>query len=145
MRRTQSYSLDLRERIIAAREEGHSVVEIIKIFRVSRSSVERYWRMHRHKGSVAQKQRGGYRKARLQPHDERLRDWIEKENTITLLQIQIRLKKSVGVRVSLATLARRVAHIGLSYKKNASRRRARAARFAGGEEQVALGTKKLGH
>ena len=57
-----TYSCDLRERIIAAREDGHSAEEVARLFRVSRRSVERYWKTYQTTGAVEPKQRGGYRR-----------------------------------------------------------------------------------
>jgi len=35
------------ERIVAAREEGHSAAEVARLYRVSKRSVERYWKKYR--------------------------------------------------------------------------------------------------
>jgi len=86
-----TYSCDLRERIIAAREDGHSAEEVARLFRVSRRSVERYWKTYQTTGAVEPKQRGGYRRSCLEGHDGRLRAWIGEKKDLTLAQLRERI------------------------------------------------------
>ena len=72
----KSYSNDLRERIVAGRQNGASAEELAQRFGVSKRSVERYWQRQQATGSIAPKQRGGYRRSVLEGHDEQLRQWI---------------------------------------------------------------------
>jgi len=76
---------DLRERIIAVPEQGHSAADLAKRFSESkRSSVERYWKQYQQQGNVWPKQRGGYQKSRLEGHDETLKRWIAEQPDLTL-------------------------------------------------------------
>jgi len=145
MRTTKSYSLDLRRKVIAARANGHGVEESARIFGISRRTVWRYCKAHELTSNLAPKQRGGYRKSRLGLYEKSLRVWIKQQNDITLVAMQARIAQEYGFSISITALWHQVDRLGLSYKKNAARRRARSARFAGGEAQVALGSKKLGH
>jgi len=145
MRSTKSYSIDLRKKVIAARANGHGVEETARIFGISRRTVWSYWRAHRLRGSVEAKPRGGYRKSRLAPYLKGLRRWIAQTNDITLLEMQVRIKEEYGFFISVTALWHQVDRLGLSYKKNAARRRARSARSAGGPQSVAPEAKKLGH
>lgn len=123
----KSYSIDLRERIVAARAGGDSAAEVGRRFGVSKRSVERYWNLQRQNGSVAGKRRGGYRRSVLEGHDERLRRWIQKEPGLTLAQLGERIRRQLHMSLGTTALWHRLERLGLSYKKNAARRRAGSA------------------
>ena len=123
----KSYSLDLRERIVAARVRGESAAEVARRCGVSKRSVERYWNLQQQNGSVAGKRRGGYRRSVLEGHDERLRRWIQKEPGLTLTQMCERIRKQLRKKLGTTALWHRLERLGLSYKKNAARRRAGSA------------------
>jgi transposase len=127
----RSYSVDLRERIVAGRARGQCAAELARLFGVSKRSVERYWRRRRQTGSVAPSRRGGYRRSRLAGHDARLRAWIAAEPGLTLAELQARLRRTLRLRLGITALWHRLERLGLSYKKNAARRRAGPARRPG--------------
>jgi len=124
----RTYSSDLRERIVAARERGHSAQEIARLFKVSKRSVERYCKQYASSGSLEPKQRGGYRRSRLQKHDETLRGWIKAQPDLTLAALQERIARDLKVRLGITALWHRLERLGLSYKKNAARRGAKSPR-----------------
>jgi len=121
-------SQDLRQRIIAARERGAGTGEVCRRFGVSRKSVERFWKQHRLTGTCQPKQIGGYRRSRLEKHDRTLRRWIDQQVDLTLSQLQERCRQELNVAIGLTALWHRLEKLGLSYKKNDARRRARSAR-----------------
>lgn len=123
----KTYSEDLRRSIVKARSKGRSASEVAKLFSVCKRSVERYWKAHESTGSIAPKQRGGYRKSRLAEHDERLRRWLKEDVNLTLEQIRVRLSQEFDVQVGTTALWHRIDRLNLSFKKNAARRRARSA------------------
>jgi transposase len=123
---TKSCGMELRERIVAARADGHSASEIARWYKVSKRSVERYWSQYLMKGTIHPKQRGGYRRSRLEGHEKTLKDWIEKEPDLTLEELQERCQDNLGVKIGTTALWERLDHLGLSFKKNAARRRARS-------------------
>ena len=123
----KSYSVDLRERIVGARARGESAAEVGRRFGVSKRSVERYWNLQQQNGSVAGKRRGGYRRSVLEGHDERLRRWIAKEPGLTLAQLGERIRRQLHMSLGTTALWHRLERLGLSYKKNAARRRAGSA------------------
>jgi transposase len=86
--------------------------------------VERYWRQHQDSGSIAPKQRGGYRRSRLAGHEETLREWIGAQPDLTLVELQARLRTKLRIKLGLTALWVRLEHLGLSFKKNSARRRA---------------------
>ena len=123
----KTYSEDLRRSIVKARSKGRSAAEVAKLFSVCKRSVERYWKAHESTGSIAAKQRGGYRKSRLAEHDERLRRWLKEDVNLTLEQIRGRLSQEFDVQVGTTALWHRIDQLNLSFKKNPARRRARSA------------------
>ena len=123
----KSYSLDLRERVVAGRAKGQSAEELAKLFGICKRSVERYWQRQQGTGNVAPKQRGGYRRSRLEGHEETLRGWIEAQSDLTLAELQKRLRQERKIKLSLSALWYGLERLGLSFKKNAVRRRARAS------------------
>jgi transposase len=72
--------------------------------------------------------RGGRRVSRLKPHLETLRGWIEEQNDLTLAQMLERLRRELGINLKRQALWHQLNRLGLTYKKNAARRRAGAAR-----------------
>lgn len=140
----QTYSKDLRERIVAARKRGLSAQEISRIFGVSKRSVERFWKLYLETGGVQPRQRGGYRRSCLEKHDQTLRGWIEREADLTLSQLRDRLALDLGIKLGITALWHRLEHLGLSYKKNAARRRARPPGHSGRPAAMAKRTRKLG-
>jgi transposase len=124
----KTYSLDLRQRIVAARQEGEPVTELARRFQVSKRTVERYWRRYQETGKLEGLQRGGYRRAILEGHDSALRQWIRQQPSITLEEMLELCQNQLKVRLKKSALSNRLAKLGLSFKKNDARRRARSAR-----------------
>jgi transposase len=140
----QTYSRDLRERIIAARKDGHSAEEVARLFRVCRRSAERYWKKYLSTGAVEPGQRGGYRRSCLEGHDRSLRAWIGEKKDLTLAELRERILRDLGIAVSTTALWHRLERLGLSYKKNAARRRARPGGSPGRPPKLAPKAGKLG-
>jgi transposase len=57
-----------------------------------------------------------------------VRAWISAQPDLTLGQLQARCREQLGVRLGLNALWHRLALLGLTFKKNDARRRARSAR-----------------
>ncbi len=141
----RTYSTDLRERIVAARAGGQSAAEIARLFKLSKRSVERYGKLQATTGSVQPKRRGGYRRSRLEKHDETLRRWIKEQADLTLAELQQRVARELKVRLGVTALWHRLEQLGLSYKKNAARRGAKPARRSPSPSAVAKPATKLAH
>ena len=121
----KSYSIDLRERLVAGRQRGQSAEELSRVFGVCKRSVERYWKRQVQEGTLELKARGGYRRSRLEGHDELLRQWIHEQPDLSLEQLRERLLAQLGITIGTTALWHRLEKLGLSYKKNAARRRTR--------------------
>jgi transposase len=90
--------------------------------------VERFWKRHQKSGHCRAGKIGGYRRSRLEGHDRLLRRWLTEQVDITLREVQHRCQERLGVQIGLNALWHRIDQLGLSYKKNDARRRARSAR-----------------
>jgi len=120
-------SQDIRQRIIKAREDGAGTGEVCRRFSVSRKSVERFWNEHRRTGQCLPKQIGGYRVSRLAPHDRKLQLWIQAQPDLSLAELQQRCEVKLKITIGITALWHHLRRLGLSFKKNDARRRARPA------------------
>ena len=123
----KAYSEDLRKRIIVTKEKGQSSAVVARRFSVNVRTVERYWKRYQETAQIAPKRHGGYRRSKLAPHDRELVKWIERQPDLTLSELQQRCLEHLRVSISLHALWYRLGRIGLSFKKNDARRRARPA------------------
>ncbi len=125
----QSLSTDLRLRIIRARKSEDSGA-VAKRFAVSVRTVQRLWKQYEASGHVEPKRRGGYKRSRLERHQEELCRWIDEQSDITLVELQERLLGK-GIAIGINALWQALDRWGLTFKKNAARRRAGQARRSG--------------
>ena len=115
-------SNDLRERIIRAVEGGMSRNAAAKKYGVSPSCAIKIVQRWQTTGSWEPKKIGGYRKAILENHADKVEEIINEKADITLAEMQEVLAKD-GIIVGQSSITRFLNHLGLSYKKNGSRRR----------------------
>lgn len=110
----KAYSMDLRKRVIEARDQGQTLVEVAKRFAVSTSFVEKLQQQRRERGTLEPKPHGGGRRPRLaSAHDETLRALLFTMPDTTLAE----LREKLGVKVHLSTLWYRLRRLGLTFKK----------------------------
>lgn len=122
------YSRDLRLRVIAAVEEDElSCREAARRYRVSPSSAVKWLQAYRRSGRKQPRPMGGDRRSVLKPQADWLARLIARENDLTLVAIAARLLAERGVRADASMLSRFIRAQGLSFKKNAARRRTRPA------------------
>lgn len=124
---TRPYSIDLRERAVAAVENGQSRRQVAKLFQVGESSVIRWCARQRASGTCAAKSMGGHRRPILLAE----RDWLLARLSVTpdlTVRGLLRELSDRGVKVSYGALWGFLAAEGLTFKKNTVRRRARASR-----------------
>jgi len=131
----KAYSMDLRERVVAAYDEGRPPADIARQFRVSRAWVYRLVQRRRESGSIEpRRERPMGRKPKLKPHhQEQLRQLVEAHPDATLAELRERL----SIRVGMTTLWRALRGLGLTLKKSAPRRRTTTARRGGAPSALA--------
>jgi len=122
------YSLDLRQRVVAAVAAGASCREAAETFQVSVASVVKWSQRFRATGSAAAKPIGRRRQARsLAPQRAWLLARLAAAPDVTLRALVVELGER-GVLTSYGSVWRIVHDAGLSFKKNSVRHRAGPAR-----------------
>ena len=110
------YSDDLRERVIAAIEAGHTREEVAELFNMALSTVGGFIKRKRETGSVSPDKFGGYKTFTLEPHTDLVKELVAKQPDSTLAELQARLEKQ-KVKVSQSGISRFLHHIKLTFKK----------------------------
>jgi transposase len=137
----RAYSMDLRQRVIEAYDQGQTVAEVAKRFAVSPSFIEKLQQRRRESGTLEPKPHGGGRQPLLSPaHDESLRALLAAQPDTTLAELRAKL----GIKVHLSTLWYRLRRLGLTFKKNADRGRASARRRAPSARRLARDATDVG-
>jgi transposase len=114
----RTYSMDLRERVVAACDRGEGTrEEIARRFRVGVAWVYRLLQRRRETGSIEPKPHGGgQRPAFDPPAAERLRQAVEDRPDATLEE----LREAVGVACGTSAVHRALERLGLPRKKSRS-------------------------
>jgi transposase len=132
----QSYSQDLRDRVLGALARGDAPSAIARRFEVSRFYVYQVRDREQETGVRSSFQIGGHRRSRVQQAEPALRGWIAAEPGLTLEQLRERLAAQ-GIAVKVGALWHQLNKWNLTFKKNAARQRARARGRAGGTAGMA--------
>ncbi|RYG29354.1 MAG: transposase [Burkholderiales bacterium] len=119
-------SLDLRERIVAYYDLGHSAEETAETFVVSPSCVRSLVRLRDRTGSLEPKPHGGGQRPVFDEQSaELLRRVNAQHNDLPLKELAQKLVEAGGPEVDPSTVAKQLKRMGISRKKNAQSRRAR--------------------
>ena len=117
----QAYSLDLRQRVVRAYEQGHgSIAEIAEQFSVSTGFVKKMLRQWRSTGDLSPLPHGGG-KPRSLPDAlrQKLRRKVRQQDDISLAELQGFLHEEEQTSVHLSTVSRALKELGLPRKKSA--------------------------
>src|SRR5258708_37937151 len=110
------YSDDLRERVVAAIEAGHTREEVAKRYNMALSTVGGFIKRKRETGSVSPDKFGGDKTFTLEPHTNRGKELVAGQPANTLAELQIRLGKE-KVKVRQSGVSSLLHHINLTLKK----------------------------
>ena len=122
------YSIDLRERVLAAYEAGAgSQAEVARRYRVGERTLSSWLKAAREEGRLAPKPRARG-PAPLGGEGAALTALVAEQNDATLAEYALRLAERTGVRRSPATLCRALTRLGLVRKKRRSEPPSRIAR-----------------
>ena len=118
------YSIDLRERAVAAYERGEmSEGKVAALFGIGEASLRRWRRKKRETGSVAAAPHGGGQPRLLTAEAlVQLRDLVARQSDLTDTEFIEAFVKLGGRRVSPATMNRYLRRLGLTRKKSSSSR-----------------------
>ena len=116
-----AYSLDLRTRVVRACESGMPVAAVAARFDVSPAWIYRLMQRRRDTGSIAPRKQTKFRGRALSDDEQvRLVALITARPDATLAELQ----HGLPTRAALSTLWRTIDRLGLTVKKNGTRRRA---------------------
>ena len=122
------HPIELRVRVVAFVDEGHSHREAARHFRVSPKFVNDMIKLRRAGGSLAPKAQGnGGGHGKLSGLDDWGRARIAEKGDLTLDELRLELEQVHGVTVHRSSVGNWLHRLRLSHKKNPARRRARAA------------------
>jgi transposase len=113
-----AYSLDLRKKIVEAKERGTSTAEVAKTFGVGASTVKRYFAVARQGRSLAPKRRPGSKPKLNGAARKLLEADLRERPAATLPERRESLRRSAGVEVSDSTVSRMLKRLGWSRKKD---------------------------
>jgi len=116
----QAYSLDLRQRVVSAYENGvETILEVAERFKVSDSFINKLLRRKRATGEIAPiGHRGGQPKRLSEEHRKWLLKTVLARPDITLGELQERLGGEKNLAVSVPTLCRELRALNLRRKKS---------------------------
>jgi transposase len=139
-RQGQSYSEDLRARVLAAVDGGLAARAASNLFRVSVSYIYKALIRRRRTGQVIASRQRGHRPRKLSPAQEvALGTHIEAYPDLTLAALRAWLLAEHQVRLSNGAMWSAVARFGLSFKKDAPRERTRPSGCRGPAAHLASG------
>jgi transposase len=113
-----AYSLDLRKKIVEAKERGIPTSEVAKTFGVGVSSVKRYAAVAREGSSLVPKKHPGSKPKLDQAAKKLLEADLRERPAATLPQRREFLQRAAGVEVSDSTVSRMLKRMGWSRKKD---------------------------
>jgi transposase len=115
----RAYSMDLRERVLAAVDRGTPRKEIVRTLGVSEPTIRRYLRLRRETGSVAPKPYPKRPFSIGQSLEQRRALWnqLEEHYDATLEKHCLLWERKQGVKVSISTMSRAIRRLGWTLKK----------------------------
>ncbi len=114
-----TYSQDLRDRVLAARDRGLKTKRVADLFCVSASWVRRVIQHRREEGRTQPKPRGGALNVKIDT--DRLRQLVREQPDATTRELHARL----GIACSESAVGAALLRLGLSFKKRRSTPRSR--------------------
>ena len=117
----QAYSLDLRQRVVRAYEQGRrTIAEIAEQFSVSPGFVKKMLRQWRETADLSPLPHGGGKPGSLSARQrERLRRKVRERDDISLAELQEYLRDEERVEVHVSTICRALRQSDLPRKKSA--------------------------
>ncbi len=120
----KGYSIDLRARAVALVEDGESRREAARVLGLGPSTAIRWIERWTTTGSVAAKPGTGHSRSPLEQHKQWLLDLVAAEVDLTLKEIRARLRVEKRQMAGIGSIWRFYDRHGITFKKNAARRRA---------------------
>ena len=117
----QPYSLDLRQRVVRAYEQGQSsIAQIAAQFNVGPTFVKKMLRQNRETADLSPRPHGGGKPASLKPAQRRLlQQKVQKDKDTSLAELQALLREKAQVELHVSTISRALKQLDLPRKKRA--------------------------
>jgi transposase len=132
----QSYSQDLRDRVLWALQRDERPTAIARRLEVSRVWVYRVREREQKTGERTSYRIGGHRRSRIAAMEPVLRAWIEQAPGLSLAELSERLAEQ-GISIKIGALWHQLNPWNLTFKKNPARPRARTRGRAAGAKSLA--------
>ncbi|HVJ23324.1 MAG TPA: IS630 transposase-related protein [Burkholderiales bacterium] len=116
------YSMDLRSRVLRDSDAGMPSKEVAGKYSVSRAWVDRVKQRRRETGETTPRQQTKFRRRVLEGMEDHLAALITARPDATLME----LREALRTTAALSTLWREIDRLGLTVKKNGTRRRTAA-------------------
>ena len=113
----KAYSVDVREKVLRAVDQGYPREEIMKLLGVSNATIKRYVKQRRETGSVAPKAIPGRPPKKLGPLQAELVAQLQAHDDLRLEDHCHLWEQTHGVKVSTATMSRAIKRVGWTRKK----------------------------
>ena len=110
----RAYSMDLRDRVLAACEAGLAARVVARQYRVSRAWVDRLKQRQRETGESGPRRPRRFKPQALAGHMEQLRALVAAQPDLTLAEI----RQALGVSCSVVSVWRARRRVGLTLKKS---------------------------
>jgi transposase len=115
----RAYSLDLRQKVVAAVERGDSTIEeVAASFGVGQTFIKKMLRQHRETGDLSPRPHGGGHVPRLSAkHLKMLRSEVARRPDKTVEALREHLAEQAQLSVSAPTISRALSRLDLPRKK----------------------------
>jgi|SRR6185437_2426455 len=123
----KAYSMDLRERVIAASDAGGPTKQVAETFQVSPAWVRRLKQHRRERGDIMPRNGGGSRGRKIDR--ERLAGLVQEKPDATLVELRDRLVALGGKKVTPWAIGKALQELKLSFKKSLSTPASRIGRM----------------
>jgi transposase len=113
----KAYSVDLREKVLRAVDEGYPRNEIIKLLGVSRATIKRYLKQRRETGTINARPIPGRPSKKYAPLQTGLEAQLQAHPDATLERHCQIWEQEHGLHVSPTTMGRAIRRVGWTRKK----------------------------
>lgn len=126
----QSYSADLRGRVLAAVDGGSAVAAVAELFRVSVSYIYKALARRRETGETEARAQRSHQALKLAQHHAAIGAKVKQQPDITLAELRAWLAAEHGVSPSLGLMHNTLARLDLTRKKRPAGRKSRIGRMS---------------
>lgn len=126
----QSYSTDLRSRVLAAVDRGGPAPAVARLFQVSVSYIYKALGRRNATGETEARPQRNRQTLKLAAHHAAIRAEVARRPDATLDELRAWLLATHGVSASLGLMHKTLARLGLTLKKSQGGRKSRTARMS---------------